>query len=166
MTNMSQTENTVAPNVRSSKYFIVESRILCLQCNAVTAVFALSVPAGYESLIVDDDTPEEEEGTWDASPLAAVLSYVDLPESVASRVRAITSHYRPDLDEETGETFWMNHCEHCGAQMMEEELHGDPDSPFSSMPSEGLHAIKLHEVREPFTASVGSESHDLKPLDS
>jgi hypothetical protein len=47
--------------------------------------------------------------------------------------------------------------------MVEEELHGDPDSPFSSMPSEGLEDVKLHEVREPFAASAGSESHDLTP---
>jgi len=60
----------------------------------------------------------------------------------------------------------MNHCEHCGAQVEEEELHGESESPFGPMPSEGLEAIRLHEVREPFAAWAGGQSHDVKPLDS
>ena len=161
------TANDTDPNVRSANYVIVESRILCLQCNVVTAVFAFALPVGYESLYVDDDTPDDENGTWEAPGMAAVLSYVEyLPETVANRIRAMTSHYRIDLDSENGGTFWMNHCEHCGAQMEEEELHGEPEGPFGPMAYEGVEAIRLHEVREPFEARAGGESHDLSPLDS
>jgi hypothetical protein len=138
-----------------------------MQCSTITKVFALALPAGYESLYVNDDTPGDESETWEAPGMAAVISYVEyLPVTVAERIRAITPHYRLDLENETGESFWLNHCEHCGAQMMEEELHGDPDSPFGLMPSEGLEAIRWYEVREPFEARAGAESHDVKPLDS
>ena len=155
------------PNVRSSRYFIVESQMRCDQCNVVTAVFGLALPADYESLYVDDDAPDDESGTWESPGFAAVLSYVDyLPESVANHIRSMTPHYRLDLQGEGGGTFWMNHCEHCGAQLEEEELHGDPESPFGPMPVEGLEAIRLHEVREPFAAGAGGQSHDVKPMDS
>jgi hypothetical protein len=50
----------VEPNVRATRYFIVESRMRCPRCEVVTAVFAFALPAGYESLIVDDDTPDDE----------------------------------------------------------------------------------------------------------
>ena len=39
-------------------------------------------------------------------------------------------------------------------------------SPFGPIPNEGLEAVQLYEVSEPFEASAGAESHDLKPLDS
>jgi hypothetical protein len=155
------------PNVRSAKYLIVESRTCCPQCSTVTKVFAFALPAGYESLCVDDDTPDDESGTWEVPGLTAVVSYVEyLPVTVAERIRTITPHYRVDLDNETGETFWKNHCEHCGVQMMEEELHGEPEGPFGFMPREGLEAIQWYQVSEPFEARAGAESHDVKPLDS
>jgi hypothetical protein len=155
------------PNVRSSKYFIVESRTRCDRCKLVTKVFGLALPADYESLYVDDDTPDDENGTWESPGMAAVLSYVDyVPESVANRIRLVTPHYRLDAQSEGNGTFWMNHCEHCGAPMEEEELHGDPGGPFAPLSDEGLEAIRLHEVREPFAAGAGGQSYDVKPMDS
>ena len=155
------------PNVRANRYFIVESRIRCPQCDVATAVFAFALPAGYESLSAYDDTPDDEEGSWEACVLAGVLSYVEyLPESVAQRVGGMTSHYRLDLDAPSGEHFWTNHCQHCEAPIEEQDLHGEYDRQFGPMPSEGLEAIRVHEVREPFEAWAGRESNDVKRLDS
>jgi hypothetical protein len=157
----------IDPNVRSVRYIIVLSRACCTLCSVVTAVFAFALPAGYESLNVDDDTPDDESGTWEAPGMAAILSYVEyLPESVADRIRVLTSHYRIDQDNHSGESLWMNHCQNCGALLDEEELHGDPNCPFGPLPCEGLEALVLHEVREPFEAWAGAESRDLVPLDS
>ena len=164
---MLDTTRNSDPNVRSSKYFIVESRIRCAKCEVVTTVFGLALPAGYESLQVDDDIPDDESGPWEALGIAAVLSNVEyLPETVAQRIRSVTQNFRLDLHSEGGVSFWMNHCEHCGAQMEEEELHGDPGSPFAPVSDEGLEDIRSHEVREPFTAWAGVESHDVRHLDS
>jgi hypothetical protein len=164
---MPDTTLNVHPNVKSSRYFIIESRIRCDRCVVVTAVFGFVAPAGYESLRVDDDTPDDEDGTWEVSAMAAVLSYVEyLPETVANRIRSVTPNYRLDTHSDAGGTFWMNHCEHCGAPLEEEELHGDPGRPFGPMPDEGLEAIRLHEVCEPFAAWAGVESYDVKQMDS
>lgn len=151
------------PNLRSGRYIIVESKLACERCNKVTAVFAIALPAGYESLVAGEG---DDSDSWEASPISAVLSYVEyLPETVASRISALTSRFkRPDGD--TGKTFWMNHCEHCGAAIEEEELHGDLDGPFGPLPPLGLEAIQLHPVREAFEGWAGGESHDVKPLDS
>lgn len=51
----------------------------------------------------------------------------------------------------------MNHWEHCDVQIEEEELH-EFERPFGPMPCEGLEAIRLHEVREPFVAGAGGET--------
>jgi hypothetical protein len=163
---MSDTANNAEPNVRSGRYFIVESKIRCPQCDVVSTVFAFAVPAGYESRHVGDDTPDDESGTWESQEVAAVLSYVEyLPDAVVNRVRAMTPHYRLDRRGETGGSFWMNHCEGCGAQVDEEELH-EFEGPFGLEPFEGPEAIRPHEVREPFEAWAGGESHDVKPLNS
>jgi len=155
------------PNVRSSRYFIVESRTRCVNCDVDTAVFGLALPAGYESLYIDDDAEDDVSGTWEASGTGVVLSYVEfVPGTVANRIRLVTQHYRLDAQSEPDGAFWMNHCEHCGAPLEEEELHGDPGSPFVPVSDEGLEAIRLHEVHEPFAACAGAESHDTKPLDS
>ena len=167
MNHIPDTTDDKGPNVRSDRYLIVESKTPCPQCNVVSKVYAFALPASYESLTVDDDLPDDQSGTWEVSGLAAVLSYVDyVPEAVANRIRAMTPHYRIDRDVETGGSFWMNHCEQCGVQMMEEALHGEPDGAFGVMPEEGPEAIQWHEVCEPFEAWAGTESFDVKPLDS
>ena len=164
---MTDAAKDAEPNVRANRYFIVESRMRCPQCDWVTAVFAFALPAGYESLIVHDDTPDDEEGSREACGLAGVLSYAEyLPESAAQRVGGVTSHYRLDLHGLSDERFWTNHCQHCEAQMEEEELHGEYDGPFGPMPSGGLEAIRVHEVRGRFEAWEGREAHDVKRLDS
>lgn len=162
---MSKTADPLYPNVRSGQYVMVESRVRCSQCKRASAVFAFALPAGYETLYVDDDTPDDESGTWESIGLAAILSFVDgLSEAVASRLRALTPHYRVDRDINTGESFWINHCEHCGAQMEEAELHDELDGPFGPTPYEGLESVRLHEVREPFEACAGGESTHLIPV--
>ena len=155
------------PNVKAGRYFIVESKSRCSRCNAVTAVFGFALPADYESLTVDDDTPGEEYGTWEAPGMAAVVSHIEyLPEAVAKRIRALTPHYRFDLESVAGGACWLNHCEYCNAQLVEEKLFGELDGPFGQNPEEGLEAVRLHEVRELFTAWVGRESHNLRLLSS
>jgi hypothetical protein len=50
--------------------------------------------------------------------------------------------------------------------MEEEELHGELDGPFGPTPWQGLEAMWLHEVYEPFEARAGGESHQMVGLDS
>ncbi len=163
---MSEAADDFEPNVRSSSYSLVQGRMQCPQCDSVTAVFACALPAGYESRYVDDGPVGAEIGTWEVQTMAAVLSYIEsLPDTVANHIRALTQHFRLAPDEASGETFWINHCEHCGAQMEEEELH-EFDGPFGPMPGGDPESIHLHRFREPFAAWAGGESHDLNPLDS
>lgn len=51
------------------------------------------------SIVVDDDTPDDERGMWESPGMAAVLSYVEyLPQRVANRIQALTTHYRLDRE--------------------------------------------------------------------
>ena len=64
-----------------------------------------------------------------------------LSETVVNRILVMTPHYRIDRD-------------------------GETEGAFGATPQEGPEAIQWHEVREPFEAWAGAESHDVKPLDS
>ena len=98
--------------------------------------------------------------------MPAILSFVsELPNAVVSHVRELTSRYQLVCDREGSSGIWVNHCEHCGARMSEEELHDGLDGPFGPEPHEGLESVRLHEVREPFEASAGAECYYLIPLD-
>ena len=163
---MAKTNDGSDPNVRHTKYHIVESRIACPGCSMVSAVFAFALPAGYESLNAVDDEPDDPNEMWEKTDFAAVLSYVEyLSEAVADRIRAMTAHYRLESDSEGGGRFWRNHCEHCQTYIEEELLHGDIDGPFGPLGAELSGAIRWHRVREPFEAWAGGASHDVKALD-
>jgi hypothetical protein len=150
----------IEPNVRSAWYSIVESQMRCPQCDRVTAVFAFALPADYESFTPEEDTPEDREGVWESPGFAAVLSYVGaLAEAVITQVRALTAHYRFDPDD----SYWRNHCEHCGRAVPEEALHEDLDGPFGPLSPAG-DALVVHRVRGPFEALAGVQAHDVKDL--
>ena len=157
--------DNVEPNVRSSRYHIVQGLTRCPQCQALTAVFTFALPSGYESRSADD-TPDDEYGAWEVQEMAAILMYIEyIPDRVVDRVRAMAPHYRLAKDGDMGETFWINHCAQCDAQMFEEDLH-EFEGPFGPMPVEGSESIEIHRIQEPFEAWAGGQSCEPKPMDS
>jgi hypothetical protein len=60
-----------------------------------------------------------------------------------------------DRDTQGGAEFWTNHCEHCGAVINEEVLHGEMYGPFGPVPYEGFEALMLHYVDEPLEVGCG-----------
>lgn len=163
---MTDPVDNVEPNVRSSRYYIVQSRTRCPQCEVLTPVFTFAVPTGYESRYADDDTPDDESGTWEVQDMAAVLMYIEyVPDRVADHVRELTPDYRLAKENEGDATFWINHCTHCGAQQFEEDLH-EFEGPFGPNPVEGPESVEIHRIHEPFEAKVGGESSDTRPMDS
>lgn len=163
---MRDAANNIEPNVRSSRYHIVQSRTRCPQCETLTPVFTFAVPSGYESRYADDGTPDDESGTWEVQGAAAVLMYIEyIPDRVVDRVRELTSHYRLAKESEGDATFWINHCAQCGVQQCEEDLH-EFDGPFGPSPVEGPEAVEVHRFNEPLEARVGCESSATTPMDS
>ena len=158
---MSNVNEGSGPSVRHFNYIVVEEKVTCPQCSLVTAVFALALPAGYESFNPADNQPDNSPEAWERAELAAVLSYVGyLPHAVVNRIASLTAHYR--LSSESAHAVWRNHCEHCRMAIEEELLHEDLDSPFGSMGIDLSKTIQLHQFPEPFEARVGAEMHDVE----
>ncbi len=82
-----------------------------------------------------------------------MLFYVEcLPDDVQDRLTRVSPFYRLGRSEATLNSYWANHCEHCGTLLGDHELHCEPDGAF--MPSNEAAAanIQLQQIPEPFEA--------------
>ena len=94
-------------NIRSLRYYIARTVSTCWHCGSPTALVALAVPPGHETLDVDDDASNEDSGdgaahrgppasTWSVADHNAFLFYVEsLTTAVRERIKQCQPAYRP-----------------------------------------------------------------------
>jgi hypothetical protein len=145
-----------APNVRAPSYFIAASTRSCWRCRATSRVHGFMLPAGHETLDGDGDA---EAGDWEPAEEPTLLCYLDwLAPAVVARIGALTPQYRIGYSKVTGSFYWMNRCEHCGAQFGDHETYCEPGQGFLAFTLEEARRITLLHVEEAFAASCGSYS--------
>jgi len=139
------------PNYRASEYSVANADARCPHCGRSTRVVALVLPATHEAL----DAESEELNVWQPVGANAILFYVArLPEGVQGRLRRLSPTFRLAHSDVTANSYWANHCEHCGLLLNDHDLHCEPGAPF--MPgSQGEAArIQLFKIHEPFAAAA------------
>jgi len=142
-------------NVRSASYYIAASLHECAQCARRTRVHGFILPAGHTLLNVGE---VEEEDEWEVGDEPSLLCAIGhLTGEVAMRVRSLTLNYRPGyaLD---GSYSWLNYCEHCGAQLDDDEVFCEPGMGFLAFTEEDARRVTLLHVPEAFGAQCGSYS--------
>jgi Domain of unknown function (DUF5710) len=145
-----------APNVRGQSYFIAASARGCWRCKAVSRVHGFMLPAGHETL---DGCEQYDASCWEPAEEPTLLCYLDwLAPQVAARIKVVTPHYRVAYSKITRSFYWMNLCEHCGAQLGDHETYCEPGHGFLAFTLEQARRISLAQVDEPFAASCGSYS--------
>ena len=147
-------------NVRSSSYFIAETKKVCWKCAEETRVFCFVLAPGHEifgrePLSVDDDgyeiDEEEEHCSWLRCEVPTIVHYVDLLlPSVAARINTFSRNYRIGFSKATQSSYWMNHCERCGMKQGDFEMFCEPKGAFFPMNKSEASKIVLHEFSEPF----------------
>lgn len=143
-------------NVRSKTYYVARTQAKCWHCGLQTHVLALAMPQGHETL--DTDAPagnDQETGSpvWHRAGVNALLFFVEcLSDEVQSRLSGMSPSFRLADCAATLNTYWANHCAHCGAMLGDHELHCEFDCAF--MPSSESNAanIELLQFREPLQA--------------
>lgn len=71
-------------------------------------------------------------------------------ERVLAQLRSHTSRYKPAYSQQAGETYFMNHCEHCGAKLGDFYMHSELGGAFfPTSPAEASTTV-LHKVEAPF----------------
>jgi len=149
------------PNLRAASYFLASNTRECWRCEKQTVVHAIILPHGHERLYVGDDLTDDH---WEVSDEATMLSYIgDLREPVPTRLRSLAPLYRLAYSHTTRDSYWMNHCERCGAKLGDNFTHG-MGTAFGPMNSLEAAAIRLRLIREPFICN-GSYTYDLPAFD-
>src|SRR5260370_40718445 len=94
-------------NIRSPRYYIARTVSTCWHCGSPTALVAIAVPPGHETLDVDDDASDEGSddepqhrehpaAAWSVADHNAFLVYLDsLPGAVQKRMNHYQPAYRP-----------------------------------------------------------------------
>jgi hypothetical protein len=183
--------NSHETNIRSPRYYIARTVSTCWHCGSSTALVAIAVPPGHETLDVDDDssdkgsddeTPHREDpaAAWSLADHNAFLFYVDsLPAAVQKRINWYQPAYRPvDADAAATVTVtataagggsgshWANHCEKCGCALDDHELFCEPEGAFLPTSEPNAAAIHLVLVDEPFETSAAGYSYDPPLFDA
>jgi hypothetical protein len=176
-------------NIRSPRYYIARTVSTCWHCGSPTALVAIAVPPGHETLDVDDDASDEGSddetqhrehpaAAWSVADHNAFLFYVDsLPGAVQKRINHYEPAYRPiDADATaaapaTGAgggsgSYWANHCEQCGCQLDDHELFCEPEGAFLPTSESTAAAIHLVLVDEPFETSAAGYSYEPPLFDA
>jgi hypothetical protein len=141
-----------AANVRASNYYIAHTDTRCGHCGRSTPVLALVLPEEHEAL---DAETADGLNEWQSVSASAIVFYVVyLPHAVQARVSQLCPAFRMAHSAATANSYWANHCVHCGALLGDHELHCEPDGGF--MPSSEAEAarIRLFRVDDAFEAAA------------
>jgi hypothetical protein len=151
-------------NVRSPTYYVARTHVGCWHCGSSTGLLALAMPRNHETLDADilcdadadsdsDDCDNSKPNAWQRTNASAFVFYVEhLPLAVQNRLSQLSQRFRLGYSAATLNSYWANHCEHCGNLLGDHELHCEPDGAF--MPSSEARAtnIELLQIQEPFEA--------------
>jgi hypothetical protein len=184
----SHENNSHEINIRSPRYYIARAVSTCWHCGSPTALVAIAVPPGHETLDVDDDASSEGSDSetlhrehpaadWSVADHNAFLFYVDfLPAAVQERINQYQPAYRPlDADAAAApataagggsDSYWANHCEKCACQLDDHELFCEPEGAFLPTSESTAAAIHLVLVDEPFETSAAGYSYEPPLFDA
>ena len=165
--------------IRSQRYCIAEAVTSCWKCGQSTRVYGFVIPSGHDvSEDAQADPPEKAvagaEGyradstvpRWINSNESVAIQFVRyIPPAVVRRIQRLSPNYRVDYSRQAEESYWMNHCEHCGMKQGDFNLFCEPGGAFFPVTEEECSLITLHWVEEPFAASYGMSAASMGHLD-
>jgi hypothetical protein len=155
-------------NSRSRTYYVAGSVQRCDSCARFTPVVGLVLFPGHETLesSADLDAEDAAREVWESAETRALLLFVEyLPETVQRRLQQFSPHYRLAYDEQERQSYWMNHCEFCGAKLGDFELYCEPEGAFMPISEQAAEFIRLYEFVEPFEARAGGYLYESESAD-
>ncbi len=165
------TESAMEPEfrIRSPWYFLVESSSKCWKCSSRTRVHAFMLPEDHEQFEYADEDDEafslaSPRGCWmRQGEMGTVSNVYGLSPKVVTQLRSHTTRYRPAYSQQAGATYYMNHCEHCGAKLGDFYMHSEPGGAFFPVSPADASKMILLKVDAPFevNGSVGYTSENF-----
>jgi hypothetical protein len=151
---MSATPSFPDANVRSQTYYVALTSVRCPHCGRSTRLLALAMPRDHETLHADGHD-ESTQGVWQRADANALLFYVEgLPGVVQRRLAQLSRFFHLAYDPGAMNSYWANHCEHCGTLLADHELHCEPEGAFMPSSQAAAQDIQLLRIQEPFAAAA------------
>jgi len=148
-------------NVRSTGWFIAQTRGRCWSCRKFTPLVAVALPPTHETLETNDVEDGGTEEAWEPADGNALLFHIEhLPAASQSRLRRKAPAFRRGQSHSDTDLYWRNHCEHCDAAQDDEDLFCEPEGAFTPVTPEAASAINLQAVSEPFEALARGYQYD------
>jgi hypothetical protein len=125
-----------------------------------TRLLALAMPENHETLDAETDADADADSesvplAWQRANMRALLFYVqELPGEVQQRLTGILPSFRLAHSPATLNSYWANHCEHCGSLLGDHELHCEPDGAFVPASEAAAANIQLMLIESPFEAAA------------
>jgi hypothetical protein len=168
---MPATESLSDPNLRSPTYYVARTSAPCGACGLSTHLLALALPRTHEILEADGESDEVDPDrvdsgdlmtdSWQHADVEAFVFYVEqLPDRVRHQLQRISPVYRQAQSAATQSTYWVNHCEHCGAMLEDYELHCEPEGAFMPCSEAEAAKIRLLRISEPIEAVAAGYTPD------
>ena len=156
----------LSANVRAPTFYVAHTDSRCWHCGLPTHVLALAMPNSHETLDAEAQSGAEKGGEsasveWQRANVHALLFYVqELAEDVQYRLNHLLPSFRLAHSPATLNSYWANHCEHCGALLGDHELHCEPDGAFVPSSEAAAANIRLLLIEAPFEAVAAAFAFD------
>jgi hypothetical protein len=143
-------------NVRAPSYFLATASLPCWRCRGSSRVHGFALPAGHQTLCVDDDSGDE---AWEMADEPSFVCYLEyLPSAIVARIREHAASYRYAFRHRTQTFYWVNFCEYCDTKLGDYDTFCEPGQGFMPLTREDAARITLMRIHEPFSASAGGWS--------
>jgi hypothetical protein len=115
-------------NIASSDAYVAAATTACQRCQSPIQVICIHCASG----------------TVSGDPLSqfTVSDVHAVSDSLECQLHP-WPHYRKVVVATTGDTYFANHCPHCGAEQDDMYLHSEPDEPFFDIPAAAPGSIEL-----------------------
>ena len=150
----------LAANVRGQTFYVALTAARCWHCGVPTRLLALAMPENHETLDAETQTGAEDGGepgppAWQRTNMHALLFDVqELPGDIQKRLSEILPPFRLAHSPATLNSYWANHCEHCGSLLGDQELHCEPEGAFMPASEAAAANIQLVLIEAPFEAAA------------
>jgi hypothetical protein len=151
---MSATPSFPDANVRSQTYYVARTSVRCPHCGYSTRLLALAMPRDHETVHANAHD-ESVQDVWQRADANALLFYVEgLPRAVQKRLQQLSRFFHLAYDPGAMNSYWANHCEHCGNLLGDYELHCEPEGAFLPTSEDAAKDIRLLLFQESFAAAA------------
>lgn len=152
-------------NLRSRRFWRLQTEALCIPCGEMSKVIALVVPPGHEVLL-EDEEDEKPAKDWIVREHFSILETIHyLLPTAFDAIYKDSYWFYPKPMAVRKSILYLNFCQFCHSDFPEAELFGEPGSGFMAIDPDDSEKFTVDEFEVPLMASVSAFSEEVPWLE-